>query len=77
MRNSTKRIYIKPIQIKKLFVRTLEAAEMIDCSESHIKMLLKEKKINSYLPSPKVRLIEVASLIAYVKNNYEVNYDEN
>ena len=50
---------------------------MIDCSESHIKMLLKEKKINSYLPSPKVRLIEVASLIAYVKNNYEVNYDEN
>jgi hypothetical protein len=63
--------------VEKLFVRTLEAAIMIDCSESHINSLIKEGKINSYLPSPKVRLIEVASLIAYVKNNYEVNYDEN
>jgi hypothetical protein len=59
-------------EVERDFVRISTASLMINCSESYIKSLIINKKINSYLPSPKVRLIEVASLISYIKNNTEV-----
>ena len=64
---------LKRREVEREFVRSSTAALMISCSESYIKSLIMNKKINSYLPSPKVRLIEVASLISYIKNNEELN----
>ena len=63
---------LKRRKVEREFVRISTAALMTSCSESYIKSLIKNGKINSYLPSPKVRLIEVASLISYIKNNTEV-----
>jgi hypothetical protein len=63
---------LKRREVEKQFVRISVAAIMTSCSESYIKSLIKNGKINSYLPSPKVRLIEVVSLISYIKNNTEV-----
>lgn len=59
-------------EVKKLFVRVSESCEMTGLSISHMWQLIREDKIKSYLPSPKIRLIEVESLIDYIKNNAEV-----
>lgn len=59
-------------KVEKLFVRVGEACEITGFSVSHMRQLIREDKIKSYLPSPKVRLIEVESLIDYIKSNVEV-----
>lgn len=59
-------------KVEKLFVRIGEATQMTGFSVSHLWQLIRENKINSYLPSPKTRLIEVSSLVAYIKSNSEV-----
>lgn len=59
-------------KVEKLFVRVAEACEITGFSTSHVWQLIREGKIKSYLPSPKVRLIDVESLIDYIKNNAEV-----
>lgn len=59
-------------KVEKLFVRVGEACEITGFSVSHIWQLIREDKIKSYLPSPKVRLIDVESLIDYIKSNKEV-----
>ncbi len=61
--------------IEEEFIRPKKASKFSSFSVSHINLLIKEKKIKSYLPSPKVRLIEVKSLIDYIKNNEEVQND--
>ena len=59
-------------EVKKFFVRVGEACEITGFSASHVWQLIREGKIKSYLPSPKIRLIDVESLIDYIKNNAEV-----
>lgn len=63
-------------KVEKLFVRIGEATQMTGFSVSHLWQLIRENKIKSYLPSPKTRLIEVSSLINYIKNNTEVQNDK-
>lgn len=62
-------------KIEKLFVRPHEGCIATGFSISYMKQLIRENKVKSYLPSPKVRLIEVKSLIDYIKNNEEVQND--
>lgn len=63
---------INSLKQEKLFVRVAESCEMTGLSISHMWQLIRENKIKSYLPSPKIRLIELSSLILYIKNNNEV-----
>lgn len=67
---------INSLKQEKLFVRVAESSEMTGLSISHLWQLIRENKIKSYLPSPKTRLIEVSSLVAYIKNNAEVQNDK-
>lgn len=57
---------------EKIFVRVAESCDITGLSVSHMWQLIRENKIKSYLPSPKIRLIELSSLIFYIKNNKEV-----
>lgn len=59
-------------KVEDIFTRVGKAAQITGCSVSYIRQLIHKNKIKSYLPSPKVRLIEVESLISYIKNNKEV-----
>ena len=43
--------------VRKEFGRIKEASQVTGLSVSHIWQLIKENKIESYLPSPKIRLI--------------------
>lgn len=63
-------------KVKKLFARVGEACEMTGLSNSHMWVLIRENKIKSYLPSQKLRLIDVESLVEYIKNNAEVQNDK-
>lgn len=58
-------------EVKKLFVRVSECCEITGFSISHMRYLIRENKIKSYLPSQKVRLIDFESLISYIQNNKE------
>ncbi len=58
--------------IENFSVRITKGCQITGFSISHMRYLIKENKIKSYLPSPKVRLIDYESLINYIKNNKEV-----
>ena len=55
--------------VRKEFGRIKEASQVTSLSVSHIWQLIKENKIESYLPSPKIRLINFESLFNYIKYN--------
>lgn len=59
-------------KVEKFAVRISTGCEVSGFSISHMRYLIKENKVKSYLPSPKVRLIDYESLIDYIKNNKEV-----
>ena len=59
-------------KIENITFRVKESCEKTGISISHMNYLIKTNKIKSYLPSPKVRLIDAESLMNYIKNNGEV-----
>lgn len=58
-------------KIEKFSIRIVEGCQITGFSISHMRYLIKENKVKSYLPSPKVRLIDYESLISYIQNNKE------
>ncbi|MDY3204223.1 MAG: hypothetical protein RBR70_04015 [Arcobacter sp.] len=64
---------LKRKNIEQCFIRISQAILITGCSESYIKLLIKENKIKSYLPTPKMRLIDYSSLMCFIKNNEEEN----
>lgn len=55
--------------VRKEVGRIKEASQVTGISVSQIWQLVKENKIESYLPSPKIRLINFESLFNYIKYN--------
>ena len=52
--------------VRKEFGRIKEASQVTGLSVSHIWQLIKENKIESYLPSPIIRLFNFESLFNYI-----------
>jgi hypothetical protein len=63
----------KEIEVEGYF-RFKTACSFSGFSMSHLKSLIKEKEIESFVPTPKIRLIRKIDLIKYIeKSKVEIN----
>uniref|UniRef100_UPI0040489D25 hypothetical protein n=1 Tax=Aliarcobacter sp. TaxID=2321116 RepID=UPI0040489D25 len=65
-------IKINYLKQEKLFVRVAEASKIFSLSQSHLWSLLASGQLKAFKPSPKVTLLKITDLIAYVEKSIEV-----
>lgn len=65
-------IKINYLKQEKLFVRIAEASKIFSLSQSHLWSLLASGQLKAFKPSPKVTLLKITDLIAYVEQSIEV-----
>lgn len=63
---------INYLKQEKLFVRIAEASKIFSLSQSHLWSLLASGQLKAFKPSPKVTLLKITDLIAYVEKSIEV-----
>lgn len=63
---------INYLKQEKLFVRVAEASKIFSLSQSHLWSLLASGQLKAFKPSPKVTLLKITDLIAYVEKSIEV-----